>query len=398
MLGLLLALDATAAESKLSLARLKADADQVWQLNEQGDNTEAGKQSGALVRAADALRDGGQLAEAREYYRRAGLVRPWDLEVKLRQADVLKHLGDVAGARAVAKQVLKFAETDQLLATARALAEVPEPAPLPPLTEIQPAAGEVVLGLVAAPETDRWLLNAVGRRLAEKLGVRVGIAATDFAVGDPNRNGRAQIAKELRVSLPWEDPRLLLSGPGGNRIKQEQLTDEQVIQAMQMFLKRDGQPGQVESFEARLTEADKVKQWDVTVLLGRLRAEKPQPAQGRVVYLALVPVDLYAGRANFLFGSADVAGNYAVVSYYRYAASFTGEPPRSSRLAERTCKQMLSSTGFALGVARCADPGCARSYPRSLAEHDAKGSDLCDECRAGFAKALGHEVPAPREE
>jgi predicted Zn-dependent protease len=45
-----------------------------------------------------------------------------------------------------------------------------------------------------------------------------------------------------------------------------------------------------------------------------------------------------------------------------------------------------------LGVPRCIDPMCARAYPASLEEHDAKGDKLCEVCRAGFARALGHEL------
>lgn len=389
---------AASNDTKHQLAPLKAEADRVWQMNERGEAIEAAKEGTVIIRVADALRDGGQLDEAKEYYRRAGLVCPWDFDLKLRQAELLKRLGDSAGADVLARQVLKYAETDRQLDAARQIAGVPASTTLPALTDIQPAAGETVIGLVATPETDRWLLDVAGKRLAKSLGVRVGIAATDFAVGERGRNGRAQIARELRKSLPWDDPRLLMSAPDGRRIREEDLTDDQVIQAMEMFLKRDGQPGQMEAFKQRLVAADKVSQWDVTLLLGKLRAEKPQPAQGRVVYLALVPVDLYAGRANYLYGTADVAGNYAVVSYYRFAASATGEPPQSARLVVRTLKQLLSSTGFAINVSRCSDPGCARAYPRSLVEHDAKGTDLCDECRAGFAKVLGHEVPAAREE
>lgn len=387
-----------AADTKHQLAPLKAEADRVWQMNERGNVIEAAKEGALIVRVADSLRDAGLLDEAKEYYRRAGLVCPWDFDLKLRQAELLKRLGDSAGASVLARQVLKYGETDKQLAAARSLTGDAAAVPLPSLDAITPAAGETVIGLVATPETDRWLLDATGKRLAKSLGVRVGIAATDFAVGERGRNGRAQVARELRKSLPWDDPRLLMSAPDGRRIREEDLTDDQVIQAMEMFLKRDGQPGQVEGFKQRLVAADKVSQWDVTLLLGKLRAEKPQPAQGRVVYLALVPVDLYAGRAAYLYGTADVAGNYAVISYYRFAASATGEPPQSERLASRTLKQLLSSTGFALSVGRCSDPGCARAYPRSLVEHDAKGVELCDECRAGFAKVLGHEVPAAREE
>ena len=390
--------EARAADKKHQLAPLKAEADRVWQMNERGDVVEAAKEGALIVRVAEGLCEAGQLEEAREYYRRACLVRPWDFEVRLRQAELLKRLGDADGARAAAKLVLKYAETDRVLEAARAIAGTAAPESLPALSDIQPAAGEVVIGLVATPETDRWLLDAAGQRLAKSLGVRVGIAATDFAIGERMRTGRAQIAKELRASLPWDDPRLLMSAPSGHRVSEADLTDDQVIQAMEMFLKRDGLPGQVESFKQRVKDAEKVSQWDVTLLLGRLRAEKLQPAQGRVVYLALVPVDLFAGRASHLFGSADVSGNYAVVSYHRFAASFTNEPAQSARLTERTLKQLLSSTGFAIGVGRCTDPGCARAYPRSIAEHDAKGTDLCEECRAGFAKVLGHEPPAAREQ
>ena len=399
MLGIALAVSAaSAANPKHEIAPLKAEADRVWQINERGDMVDAAKEVALIVRAADKMYETGQLEDAREYYRRASVVSPWNFDVKLRYAEMLQRLDDAEGARAVARLVLKYAETDRQLMAARGIAGVAAPESLPALKDIQPAAGEVVLGLVATPETDRWLLDAVGKRLATTLGVRVGIAATDFDVGEHARSGRAQIAFELRKTLPWEDPRLLMSAPSGHRVRQEDLTDDQVIQAMEMFVKRDGMPGQYESFKQRLDAADKVSQWDVTQLLGRLRAVQAQPAQGRVVYLALVPQDLFAGRVNYLYGSADVVGNYAVISYHRFAASVTGEPAQSARLVARTLKQMLSSTGFALGVGRCSDPGCARAYPRSLLEHDAKGTSLCEECRAELAKVLGHEPPAAREE
>lgn len=395
-MGLLLATGSASAESKVPVARLKAEADQVWQLNERGHVVEASNRSAALVLAADALRDAGKLDEAKEYFRRAGLLRPWDLDTKLHQADVLARLGDAAGAAAVAKRVSKYAERDRLIEGARQFTHEAEPPKLPTLPELQPAAQEVVLGLVATPETEQWLLQAVGRRLAESLSLRVAVAAADFQVGRCNRTGRAQIAKELRQSLPWDDPRMAMNLPSGNRIRQETLSDDQVIEVMKVFLKREAMPQQLQAFLAQIAEADKTQQWADSPLLSALHDRFPQASPGRVVYVALVPVDLFSGNGNFLFGSALSEGNYAVVSYRRFAAAFTGEPPKGTRLVERTYKQMLSSIGFALGVVRCADAGCARSYPQSLAEHDAKDAELCGECRAGFARALGHELPVAK--
>lgn len=378
------------------LPQLLTEADQVWRLNELGESIEAARQSEALVRAADALREKERWSDAREYYRRAGLLRPWDFEAKLRYAEVLERLGEAEQAKAVAAQVARFAETDRLEEASRRFTQQAAPAPLPTVAELAPAPGEVVFALVATPQTERWLVEALGRRLRDVLGVRVANAGAGFDVGGWNRTGRAQMAKELRRSIPWGDPRLGLTVAGGYSARPERFSDDQVIEVMARLLKRDGQPGELEAFKNQVQEADKVQQWADGPLLARLREANPQPAQGRVVYLALVPVDLYSGTANFLFGSASGDGNYAVVSYHRFAARFTGEPANRARLLDRAGKQVLSSGGFALGVPRCADPGCARSYPRNMAEQDAKGAGLCGECRDGFARVLGHELPADK--
>ena len=49
-----------------------------------------------------------------------------------------------------------------------------------------------------------------------------------------------------------------MSAPSGHRVSEADLADDQVIQAMEMFLKRDGLPGQVESFKQRVKDAEKV--------------------------------------------------------------------------------------------------------------------------------------------
>ena len=374
-----------------------AEADRVWRLGEQGDASEAARQGDALVRAAEALREADRLEEAREYYRRAGLVRPWDFATKLRQADTLLRLGDSAGAREVAAPVARFVETDGELAECRRFTGAQEPAALPRLADAPPAADEVVIGLVATPTTERWLVQTVGRTLAAQLGVRVTLAGADWAIGKPDRTGRIFLANELRRTLPWDDPRMGLVRLNGEAFKPETLTPDQVIELMRTLLTREANGKGLEALAARVAAADKLLQWSGPGLLPQLQAQYPQPAQGRVVYLALVPVDLFAGRSNFVFGSAAGEGGYAVISYHRFTAANTGEPARSARLAERTTKQLLSSLGFALGVPRCADPGCARSYPHSLAEHDAKGADLCGACRAGLARGFGHDLPAAAE-
>lgn len=384
----------TAKVDKVALAKLTTDADLVWRMNEQGDALGAAGHAGVILAAADALRDAGRFTEARDQYRRVGLLRPWDFAAKLRLCEMHQALGEFEAARAIAAQVARLAETDRELAASARFMDRVAPPELPALAALSPAEGEVVLGLVVTPKTERWLVQAVGARLSALLGLRVGVAPAPFDPGAADRNGRVFLAADLRRTIPWDDPRMSMVRLNGDSFDPARLTPDQVIELMRTLLTREANAKGLEALAERVAAADKVLQWDAGVLLSRLRAEYPQSGSGRTVFVALVPEDLFLGSAEFVFGSAAREGGQAVVSYARFAAAKTGEPPRSERLVTRTTKQLLSSIGFALGVPRCADPGCARSLPRSLAEHDAKDPALCAECRAALGKALGRELPA----
>ncbi|HLP06682.1 MAG TPA: hypothetical protein VK178_00850 [Opitutaceae bacterium] len=367
-------------------------------LNEQGDTASCARQSVFIVRAAEALRSNKRNEEARTYYRRAALVRPWDFELKTTLAELLLDLRDPEAARGLAEEVLALAESETLLSRARAVTGANPPAAVPPIAALAPAGDERVIVLAVAPNTEPWLVSETARRLTELLGVRVGLAAAPFDCGKPARTGRAELANDLRRTLPWRAERMELYMPGGRRVPPQYLTDDQVVDIGEKMLRGDaGGSEEQRRFRQRVEEADKRLQWNVGTLLAALQQQYPRSAGGREIRLALVPVDVGGGTANFLYGSASVDGACAVVSYFRFAALNTEEPPKSARLADRTFKQVLSSLGFALGVARCPDARCARSFPAGLPEHDAKGTALCSECRARFAQALGHELPPRRE-
>lgn len=393
MLGVATALAAAEIPKPLT-AEIIAEADRVWLLNEQGDTAACARQSASLVRTAVAFRSNGRNEEAKTYFRRAALVRPWDFELKMTLAEVLRDLHETDAARVAAEEVLALAETDQLLSRARTLLSAPATPPLPSIASIVPAEGERVIVLALAPDTEPWLASEIARRLTALLGVRVGLAPAPFNCGKPERSGRAELANDLRRSLPWSSERIELYLPSSRRVPPQYLSDDQVIEIGEKMLRGDAAgPAEQEKFRHRVEEADKRLQWNVSVLLRALQQQYPRSATGGEIRLGLVPVDVGGGTANFLYGSASAEGICAVVSYYRFAAANTEEPPRSARLVDRTLKQVLSSLGFALGVPRCPDARCARSFPAGLPEHDAKGSDLCAECRARFAQALGHELP-----
>ena len=92
--------------------------------------------------------------------------------------------------------------------------------------------------------------------------------------------------------------------------------------------------------------------------------------------LAVTAKDIYSGSENnnFLFGLA--SNNIAVMSLNRFV-KYTDD---KSIAMKRSVMQAFASTGHVLGIPRCSTPQCARAYPDSLAEQDAKDDVLCQIC------------------
>ena len=130
------------------------------------------------------------------------------------------------------------------------------------------------------------------------------------------------------------------------------------------------------------------RQWDADVLMKAFVAKLPEGWEnGATTYIGITDRDIYARNYNFLFGWG--GKTRALLSTRRFTGEFNDTPPKRSRLLKRTMMQLLSSAGHVFGVPRCTTPTCARAYPNSLDEHDAKTGKLCRDCRSGFDQALG---------
>ena len=109
--------------------------------------------------------------------------------------------------------------------------------------------------------------------------------------------------------------------------------------------------------------------------------------------LGVTERDLYARGMNFVFGIADGLGRAAVMSLFRLGIG----ADRATR-RERALKEAVHELGHTFGLPHCADARCVMHFSNSLADTDAKGSDLCVRCRArlgGDAKAAGRRVRTP---
>jgi predicted Zn-dependent protease len=190
------------------------------------------------------------------------------------------------------------------------------------------------------------------------------------------------------LEMMSKDPEMirLLRRYGYTQAKLE-AKDETVVAAMKVIFES---AGRLADYEKRLTEAQsRDPQWRAESMLESVHKHVvPFLRNGRWV-LAVTPLDIYGEKTNFVFGMAYYgAGTTGLMSAARFTAHFYGDAEHRPRLIARLSKQALSSFGQILGVPRCTDPDCARAYPNSLDEHDAKSGELCAVCAEGFRLKL----------
>lgn len=163
--------------------------------------------------------------------------------------------------------------------------------------------------------------------------------------------------------------------------------DRVVLNAVRKLTERSRGADALSRLNVALQQAEGAdEQWDIDDLRKGLKDRVRSYKRPKIGYMGVANVDLFWHDNNFIFGVGSSSG-YGVMSYHRFTADFNRETPNRQRLVSRALKQALSTAGFIFGVPRCSDPRCARAYPNSLAEHDAKSTKLCDSCREGFRRS-----------
>jgi len=110
---------------------------------------------------------------------------------------------------------------------------------------------------------------------------------------------------------------------------------------------------------------------EVLMALRRVTVTHPN---GRV--LGVMAADAYARDLNFVFGQAELGGNYAVI----YLTRLT--PGVNSRgLAVRALKEAVHELGHTLGLKHCDNRACVMSFSNTIADTDAKDWRFCSSCR-----------------
>jgi predicted Zn-dependent protease len=366
----------------LTTAALKEKADEVLTLS----NVSARKEIDAVFNYIDRLLEENHLKEAEVYIVRGLQHFPWNLKYQMIYSEILEKKGMHAEAKEKASLVFKHAETDELIDRSRKLLNTYSDTKFQAISAIDKAGFSLVL--VPFADCDKWLLLDIKEDIASILGIDVYIQTVKIEPPPANRDMRKRMIDGLRKRLidQADDPQVT-TGMKALRLTQADLSEEENVLKLMHHLMRTSDPNEIKTFDKYLKDsAGKNKQWDAMKLQDLLfKAVKPF-SRKEVGYLGVTSLDIYAKDYNFLFGwTPPFCG---IMSYHRFTAAFNDEIPNRERLAKRTLMQGLSSAGHIFGLRRCTTPTCARAYPNSLAEHDAKDAKLCPPCGNGFKKVF----------
>jgi predicted Zn-dependent protease len=375
---------AAAAADKAPRPTLKA-AESVLR---DSDNVRASSRVDEVFRWAAKLEQDGKTAESVKFVEAGLRLAPFRLDQQIVAAELLLKSRQTNAARERASIVWQRAETDELLAAAAGVLGLSATTNSSVTTwpEQGPALGLVPLGPV-----DLWLLRALQTELGKALQVPVVIlpAITNLPAADrpPGHLLAAHWRKWFR-DYP-HDPVLVAKARKLQLNPQSIPDNEDVFRLVSAVLESEDRRTKgtnlVAGFERDHATLNRLgSQWRADALLEPLALKHPEVRRPGRALLGVTRIDLFNGENRFVFGVGSAEKRAALFSYLRFTAAANDTAPNSAKLLERARKQSLSSTGFALGIPRCSSPLCARAYPNSLDELDAKGSDLCDACARGF--------------
>ena len=321
---------------------------------------------------------------AMQLYEKALTADPANFTVQLEYANLLLTQGNREKAKVVLHLIQDLAEDAELLAQAeKALTDLGA-APSPPSC---PTVVDAEIILVPVGNPNLKIIQELCPKLQKSLGMTIRIENRILSLGKPDRKLTDRYTSAVfhdindKISILQKETVMAALNLDDNAL-QTPFNQSRFLIKTFSFLGQAGEEMR-QAYETNLLEMGEEGQYDCDRLIMEIRQALPFDQNKKTkAIIGVTEKDLFMGVGNFVYGGTSAA--YGVISYYRYTATANQEKMEKQnrpRLISRLLKQSLSSVNFTLGIPRCNTPSCARAFPQNIAEHDAKGEGLCDECK-----------------
>lgn len=305
-----------------------------------------------------------------------------NLQKKINFAKYLQEVNRTKEAIAAAISVYELAEDENLISEAEKILKKSK-AEIKAREDNTLTEKNVQIIIVPLGNPNPRIIREIKILLEQKMGIKFVIHPVTKDMGRPDRTYASIFVKDC-----IEEIRQKLGEAQFSKVKNELGFQDHLLNSQEGKLKfiyallsRSGETATEarNRFNRLLDESDRHKQYDNSRLLKEITKEHPLYRDSAIKgFLFITDKDIFEGNERFRFGGT-IPG-YGIISYHRFTSAFNLETQNRPRLISRTLKQALSSANFIFNIPRCENNECARAYPRSLAEHDHKTTDLCAVC------------------
>lgn len=98
--------------------------------------------------------------------------------------------------------------------------------------------------------------------------------------------------------------------------------------------------------------------------------------------IGIISEDIYEDGYNFLFGSAELNGKYAIVSLYRLFEE------DKKLFLDRSIKESTHELGHTFGLGHCNNKSCVMNFSLSINDVDKKEKNFCKLCETKLRISL----------
>lgn len=120
-------------------------------------------------------------------------------------------------------------------------------------------------------------------------------------------------------------------------------------------------------------------QYMAGILLDKLIMSFPDAPSGAKI-LGVTNEDLYSPGLNFVFGQAQLRGQFSVISLKRLDPTFYGMTANRTLFLHRIVKEAVHELGHTLSFEHCPNKLCVMHFSNSLYDTDVKGDWFCQRC------------------
>lgn len=101
-------------------------------------------------------------------------------------------------------------------------------------------------------------------------------------------------------------------------------------------------------------------------------------------FIVITDIDLYVPILTYVFGEAELNGNYGVVSSHRLHQEYYGLPKDDYLFQTRIQKEVVHELGHNYGLVHCNNSTCVMHSSTYVEDIDYKESSFCEACKSQF--------------